>query len=70
MLLYLNYIVRKEAKRTGPMNKLRRAGAFKEREGQVRYVNGHTFISGRFYQVMRCAVCKDFMVYMTYKCSG
>ncbi|KAI9260616.1 kinase-like domain-containing protein [Phascolomyces articulosus] len=67
--LYLNF-VRKEAKRTGPMNKLRRAGAFREREGQVRCVNGHEFVSGRFYQVMRCAVCRDFMVYMTYRCSA
>ncbi|KAI8149359.1 kinase-like domain-containing protein [Fennellomyces sp. T-0311] len=68
--LHLNF-VSKEAKRfTGPINKLRRAGAFREREGQVRAVNGHVFISGRFYQVMRCAVCRDFMVYMTYRCSG
>ncbi|KAG2218106.1 hypothetical protein INT45_000029 [Circinella minor] len=71
--LHLNF-VRKEAKRTGPINKLRRAGAFKEREGQVRYVNGHTFISGRFYQVMRCAVSchmachKDCCIRMAARC--
>ncbi|KAI9484761.1 kinase-like domain-containing protein [Zychaea mexicana] len=67
--LHLNF-VRKEAKRIGPINKLRRAGAFKEREGQVRCENGHEFVSGRFYQVMRCAICRDFMVYMTYRCSA
>lgn len=53
-----------------PFNKLKRSGAIRELEGKVDVSHGHKFVSKRFYQILRCSVCRDFMVNITYQCEG
>lgn len=59
--------VRKGAKII-PFNKLKRSGAIRELEGKVDVSHGHKFVSKRFYQILRCSVCRDFNVNITYQC--
>ena len=66
---YYGSIVRKGAKII-PFNKLKRSGAIRELEGKVDVSQGHKFVSKRFYQILRCSVCRDFMVNITYQCEG
>lgn len=53
-----------------PFNKLKRSGAIRELEGKVDVSHGHKFVSKRFYQILRCSVCRDFNVNITYQCEG
>ncbi|KAI9262006.1 kinase-like domain-containing protein [Sporodiniella umbellata] len=64
--LEINF-VRENVKRR-PMDKLGRAGAFRERKGEVHEMNGHQFVDRRFYHIMKCALCGDFMSKLTYQC--
>jgi hypothetical protein len=66
--LEINF-VRENVKRR-PMDKLGRAGAVRERKGEVHELNGHQFIARRFYHIMKCALCGDFMAKLTYQCEG
>lgn len=66
MRLEINF-VRENVKRR-PMDKLGRAGAFRERKGEVHEMNGHQFVDRRFYHIMKCALCGDFMSKLTYQC--
>jgi hypothetical protein len=52
------------------MDKLGRAGAVRERKGEVHEMNGHQFVEKRFYNIMKCALCGDFMAKLTYQCEG
>lgn len=52
------------------MDKLGRAGAVRERKGEVYEMNGHQFVDRRFYHIMKCALCGDFMAKLTYQCEG
>lgn len=52
------------------MDKLGRAGAVRERKGEVHEMNGHQFVTRRFYHIMKCALCGDFMTNLTYQCEG
>lgn len=52
------------------MDKLGRAGAVRERKGEVHEMNGHQFIAKRFYHIMKCALCGDFMAKLTFQCEG
>ncbi|KAI8877348.1 kinase-like protein [Backusella circina FSU 941] len=66
--IYLDiHFVRENVKRR-PMDKLGRAGAVRERKGEVHEMNGHQFVAKRFYNIMKCALCGDFMAKLTYQC--
>lgn len=52
------------------MDKLGRAGAVRERKGEVHEMNGHQFIAKRFYHIMKCALCGDFMAKLAFQCEG
>ncbi|GAB5590900.1 Serine/threonine kinase [Umbelopsis nana] len=64
--LQLNF-VRENATRR-PLDKLGRAGAVRQRKEEVHEMNGHTFVAKRFYNIMRCALCGEFMVNSGYQC--
>ncbi|KAI9322476.1 kinase-like domain-containing protein [Dichotomocladium elegans] len=64
--IQLGFARRGEKKR--PLNRLMRTGALREAEGLVYICNGHKFVTKRFYQIMRCAICKDYMINVTYQC--
>ncbi|KAG0183950.1 Serine/threonine kinase [Apophysomyces sp. BC1034] len=66
VLLNINF-VRENVKRR-PMDKLGRADAVRERKGEIHEMNGHQFVVRRFYHIMRCALCGDFMVNLTFQC--
>ncbi|KAI9474162.1 MAG: kinase-like domain-containing protein [Benjaminiella poitrasii] len=51
-----------------PMDRLGRAGAVRERKGEVHEMNGHQFVARRFYHIMKCALCGDFMTKLTFQC--
>lgn len=53
-----------------PMDKLGRADAVRERKGEVHEMNGHQFVARRFYHIMKCALCGDFMAKLTFQCEG
>jgi hypothetical protein len=61
--------VRENATRR-PLDKLGRAGAVRQRKEEVHEMNGHTFVAKRFYNIMRCALCREFMVNSGYQCEG
>ncbi|CAO3622555.1 unnamed protein product [Cunninghamella blakesleeana] len=64
--LHINFV--REAGNRRPMDKLGRAGAVRERKGEVHERNGHQFITRRFYHIMKCALCGDFMTNFAYQC--
>ncbi|KAI8639933.1 kinase-like domain-containing protein [Parasitella parasitica] len=64
--LRINF-VRENVKRR-PMDKLGRADAVRERKGEVHEMNGHQFVARRFYHIMKCALCGDFMAKLTFQC--
>ncbi|KAI9482516.1 kinase-like domain-containing protein [Zychaea mexicana] len=50
-------------------NKLTRVGAVRQRpDGERHEVNGHYFVEQRFYNVMKCALCGDFLVKSGFRC--
>lgn len=56
--------------KTGPLRRLRRVGALREQEGMIQLVSGHKFKSTRFYQLLRCSLCRNLMFSMAYQCEG
>ncbi|OBZ84141.1 Protein kinase C-like 1 [Choanephora cucurbitarum] len=66
IFLEINFVRENVNKR--PMDKLGRAGAVRERKGEVHEMNGHQFVAKRFYHIMRCALCNDFMAKLTFQC--
>lgn len=66
--LEINF-VRENVKRR-PMDKLGRADAVRERKGEVHEMNGHQFVARRFYHIMKCALCGDFMAKLAFQCEG
>lgn len=69
LTILLLFIVRENVKRR-PMDKLGRAGAVRERKGEVHEMNGHQFVARRFYHIMKCALCGDFMAKLSFQCEG
>jgi serine/threonine protein kinase len=60
--LSLNFI--KENKETRPMDAgLNRKGAVRQRKEEVHEMYGHKFVQRQFYNIMRCALCGDFLKY-------
>ncbi|KAI7889297.1 kinase-like domain-containing protein, partial [Mucor mucedo] len=64
--LEINFVRENVKKR--PMDKLGRADAVRERKGEVHEMNGHQFVARRFYHIMKCALCGDFMAKLTFQC--
>lgn len=62
-------IVRESANRR-PLDKLGRAGAVRQRPEAIHEMNGHQFAEKKFYNVMKCALCGDFLVNSGYQCEG
>jgi hypothetical protein len=50
------------------LDKLGRAGAVRQRREEVHEMNGHQFVEKKFYNIMRCALCGEFMVNSGYQC--
>ncbi|KAK4110810.1 hypothetical protein N656DRAFT_180485 [Canariomyces notabilis] len=60
--LSLNFV--KENKEPRPMDAgLNRKGAVRQRKEEVHEMYGHKFVSRQFYNIMRCALCGDFLKY-------
>ncbi|GAA5799034.1 hypothetical protein HPULCUR_004443 [Helicostylum pulchrum] len=66
MLLRVNFV--REAANRRPFDKLGRAGAVRQRREEVHEMNGHQFFEKKFYNIMRCALCGEFMVNSGYQC--
>lgn len=59
--LRLNFIKQNVRKR--PFDaRLGRQGAFRKRKEDVSEINGHQFVSRQFYQIIRCALCGEFLL--------
>ncbi|KAL2259437.1 hypothetical protein VTK26DRAFT_6890 [Humicola hyalothermophila] len=60
--LSLNFV--KENKEPRPMDAgLNRKGAVRQRKEEVHEMYGHKFVQRQFYNIMRCALCGDFLKY-------
>jgi classical protein kinase C len=60
--LSLNFV--KENKEARPMDAgLNRKGAVRQRKEEVHEMYGHKFVQRQFYNIMRCALCGDFLKY-------
>ncbi len=59
--LHLNFIKQNVRKRPYDA-RLGRQGAFRKRKEDVAEINGHKFVSRQFYQVLRCALCGEFLL--------
>ncbi|RUS13112.1 hypothetical protein BC937DRAFT_86329, partial [Endogone sp. FLAS-F59071] len=66
--LKINFIRESQGKRR--MDGLGRAVAVRQRKEEVHEMNGHKFVEKRFYQIMRCALCGEFLVNNGYQCEG
>ncbi|KAG2220158.1 hypothetical protein INT45_013856, partial [Circinella minor] len=66
LALRLNFV--REAAGRRPLDKLGRVGAVRQRAGEVHEMNGHQFVEKKFYNVMKCALCADFLVNSGYQC--
>lgn len=65
--LKLNFV--KENARKRPLQEgLGRQGAVRKRKEEVHEMNGHRFVQQQFYQIMRCALCGDFLPTTGYQC--
>jgi classical protein kinase C len=54
----------KQAKNSRPFDVgLNRKGAIRQRKEEVHEMYGHKFVSQQFYNIMRCALCGDFLKY-------
>ncbi|KAL9113782.1 MAG: hypothetical protein Q9227_002227 [Pyrenula ochraceoflavens] len=62
--IYLSMSFQKEVAGRRPFNLgLNRAGAVREKKEEVHEKQGHKFIKQQFYNIMRCALCGDFLKY-------
>lgn len=59
--LRLNFIKQNVRKRPYDA-RLGRQGAFRKRKEDIAEINGHKFVSRQFYQVLRCALCGEFLL--------
>ncbi|KAI9322587.1 kinase-like domain-containing protein, partial [Dichotomocladium elegans] len=66
LALRLNFV--RETGNRRPMDKLGRVGAVRQRVGEVHEMNGHQFVEKKFYNVMKCALCGEFLVNSGYQC--
>ncbi|KAG1442587.1 hypothetical protein G6F56_011002 [Rhizopus delemar] len=66
MLLQVNFV--REAANRRPLDKLGRVGAVRQRKEEVHEMNGHQFVERKFYNIMKCALCSEFVVNSGYQC--
>ncbi|KAI9320612.1 kinase-like domain-containing protein [Dichotomocladium elegans] len=64
--LRLNFV--RESANRRPLDKLGRMGAVRQRPGEVHEMNGHQFVEKKFYNVMKCSLCGEFLVNSGYQC--
>ncbi|TVY78140.1 Protein kinase C-like [Lachnellula suecica] len=62
--VHLTISFTKQAKNSRPFDAgLNRKGAIRQRKEEVHEMYGHKFVSQQFYNIMRCALCGDFLKY-------
>ncbi|KAF7729151.1 Serine/threonine kinase [Apophysomyces ossiformis] len=66
MALRLNFV--RETTNRHPLDKLGRAGAMRQRPEEVHEMHGHQFVEKKIYNIMKCALCGEFMVNSGYQC--
>ncbi|KAL0090479.1 hypothetical protein J3Q64DRAFT_1696847 [Phycomyces blakesleeanus] len=66
MALRLNFV--RETANRRPLDKLGRAGAVRQRREEVHEMNGHQFVEKKFYNIMKCALCGEFLVNSGFQC--
>jgi hypothetical protein len=59
--LSLNFV--KQSKDRQQLGGLNRQGAVRQRKEEVHEMYGHKFVQKQFYNIMRCALCGDFLKY-------
>jgi hypothetical protein len=42
----------------------------RQRKEEVHEMNGHQFVEKRFYNIMKCALCGEFLANSGYQCEG
>lgn len=70
IILILYPLIVREAANRRPLDKLGRVGAVRQRPGEVHEMNGHQFVEKKFYNVMKCSLCGEFLVNSGYQCEG
>ncbi|CAG8977170.1 hypothetical protein HYALB_00003391 [Hymenoscyphus albidus] len=64
--VHLTISFQKQAKNSRPFDAgLNRKGAIRQRKEEVHEMYGHKFVQQQFYNIMRCALCADFLKYST-----
>ncbi|KAI9245982.1 kinase-like domain-containing protein [Sporodiniella umbellata] len=66
ILLQVNFA--REAANRRPLDKLGRVGAVRQRKEEIHEMNGHQFVERKFYNIMKCALCSEFVVNSGYQC--
>ncbi|KAH8678987.1 hypothetical protein BGZ60DRAFT_255054 [Tricladium varicosporioides] len=62
--VHLTISFQKQAKNSRPFDVgLNRKGAIRQRKEEVHEMYGHKFVQQQFYNIMRCALCGDFLKY-------
>ncbi|KAF4636276.1 hypothetical protein G7Y89_g1805 [Cudoniella acicularis] len=62
--VHLTISFQKQAKNSRPFDAgLNRKGAIRQRKEEVHEMYGHKFVQQQFYNIMRCALCGDFLKY-------
>ncbi|KAJ2894614.1 Protein kinase C-like [Zalerion maritima] len=61
--LHLAFVKHSKDRRPLNMDGLGRKGAVRQRKEEVHEMYGHKFVQHQFYNVMRCALCGDFLKY-------
>jgi len=62
-------IVKDVALRKRP-SKLGRQGAVRKRKDQIKEIQGHKFVSQKFFQIMCCALCAELFTGKGAQCEG
>ncbi|KAI1267163.1 hypothetical protein F5Y18DRAFT_444127 [Xylariaceae sp. FL1019] len=61
--LSVNFIKQSKDRRPVDMAGLGRKGAIRQKKEEVHEMYGHKFVQHQFYNIMRCALCGDFLKY-------
>lgn len=68
ILLTLGFTKSNAANKRTILGGLHRHGAIRKKDEEVFEQHGHQFIQKQFYNIMRCALCGDFLPYNGYQC--
>jgi hypothetical protein len=61
--LSLNFVKQSKDRRLMDLGGLGRKGAIRQRKEEVHEMYGHKFVQKQFYNIMRCALCGEFLKY-------